>query len=370
MRWGCLAALAAVALGCGAPPGPRAPEPAVGVPATRLARLGYGVNVTRWFREFGRRPPFADYLSDADLQEIRGLGFRLVRLAVDPAYLWPAGGAGRLDSVVLADLDSAVDRLLAQDLAVIVTPIPHDPYLLEDSSRAADFARFWEALAGNLGTRDPERVFLEVVNEPVFRDRPEAWAEVQRVLLAAMRRGAPRNTLIATGPDWSSVDGLLRLSPVGDPNIVYTFHFYHPYAFSHQGRPGTAKLGEVPYPADRARCAAMVARLGDPGAVAEARRYCAGRWNGAALGAIFDRVDQWRLVHRVSVFAGEFGVTCAAPERDRLAWIRDVRAGLERRDIGWALWGWDDCFGLDAHRGADGRLAPDTGVLAALGLPH
>ena len=343
------------------------PQPVAGVPPARLARLERGVNITRWFNEWGRKPPSADYLSDADLQEMRGLGFRLVRLVVDPEYLWRPDRDG-LDPAVLADLDSAIDRLLAHDLAVIVTPYPHDWFLLEDSTRAADFARFWEALAGNLGTQDPERIFLEVVNEPVFHGRPEAWAETQRMLLAAMRRGAPRHTLIATGPEYSSVEGLLGLAPVDDPNVVYTFHFYEPYAFSHQGRPGTAKLGEVPYPADAARCAAMLGRVGDPGAVVEARRYCAGRWNGAALGAIFDRVDQWRLRHRVSVFAGEFGVTCAAPEPDRLAWIRDVRAGLERRDIGWALWGWDDCFGLDTHRGADGRLVPDAGVLAALGL--
>jgi len=30
--------------------------------------------------------------------------------------------------------------------------------------------------------------------------------------------------------------------------------------------------------------------------------------------------------------------------------------------------GWDDCFGLNAHRAADGRLLLDADVLEALGL--
>jgi endoglucanase len=365
-----LAVLAVAALGCGGAAGPRPPEPVAGVPAARLARLNRGVNVTRWFREWGQKPPFADHLSDADLVTIRALGFRVVRLAVDPQFLYRPEEPGLLEPTVLADLDSAIDRLLAHDLAVIVTPFPHDRLLLQDSARAAEFVRFWEAFAGNLGTRDPERVFLEVVNEPVFYYRSEEWGETQRLLLAAMRRGAPRHTLIATGPDWSTIDGLLRVSPLQDANIVYTFHFYEPHEFSHQGLSwaGTAELRNIPYPADSSRCAAVLRSLADSSAVEDAKRYCAERWDGAALGAVLDRADRWRQVHRVPVFAGEFGVTCTAPEQDRLAWIRDVRVELERRGIGWVLWGWDDCFGLNAHRAADGRLVLDADVLTALGL--
>jgi len=333
--------------------------------------LSRGVNVTRWFNEYGRKPRFVDHLSDTDLAAVHALGFRVVRLAVDPQYLHRPGDPGRLDSMVLADLDSAIDRLLAHDLAVIVTPFPHNKFLLEDSVRAAGFVRFWEALAGNLSTRDPERLFLEVVNEPVFNDRSEAWDETQRLLLAAMRRGAPRHTLIATGSFWSSIDRLARLSPVGDPNVIYTFHFYEPHDFTHQGLPwgSTTKLHDLPYPADSARCAAAVDRLADADAVARARRYCAGHWDRAALGAALDRAEQWAQAHRVSVFAGEFGIACTAPRQDRLAWLRDARIELERRGIGWLLWGWDDqCFGLNAHRAADGRLVLDADVLKAIGL--
>jgi hypothetical protein len=298
------------------------------------------------------------------------MGFRVVRLAVDPKYLHRRASPGALNPAVLADLDSAVDRLLAHDIAVIVTPFPHDRRLLEDSARAAGFVRFWEALARNLSTRDPDRVFLEVVNEPTFFRAPDAWLKLQGPLLAAMRRGAPRHTLITSGPFWSSIPGLLRLSPVPDPNVVYTVHFYQPHAFVYQGLAwaGEAGLHDLPYPADSARCAGAVRRLADSAAAAKGRRYCAGRWDAAALGAAFDKVERWGRTHGVPVFLGEFGATCGAPKQDRLAWLRDVRTALERRRIGWALWAWDDCFGLNARHAADGRLVLDADVLGALGL--
>jgi hypothetical protein len=45
-----------------------------------------------------------------------------------------------------------------------------------------------------------------------------------------------------------------------------------------------------------------------------------------------------------------------------------VRVELEQRGIGWALWAWEGCFGLDARHGDDGRLVVDTAVIRALGL--
>jgi len=75
-----------------------------------------------------------------------------------------------------------------------------------------------------------------------------------------------------------------------------------------------------------------------------------------------------RQRHGVPLFAGELGAYCAAPTPDRLRWFRDVRRGLEQRQIGWALWEWEGCFGLHARHSDAGRLVLDTAVASALGL--
>ncbi len=43
--------------------------------------------------------------------------------------------------------------------------------------------------------------------------------------------------------------------------------------------------------------------------------------------------------------------------------LRDARLAFERHGIGWALWGWDDGFGLDAK-----AYGTDLAVIDALGL--
>jgi aryl-phospho-beta-D-glucosidase BglC (GH1 family) len=166
------------------------------------------------------------------------------------------------------------------------------------------------------------------------------------------------------------VDGLVLLTPVRDPNVVYTFHFYEPHTFTHQNQPwaNTAGLHDIPYPADSARCATAVRALTDSSVVRRATAYCGQRWDATVIGTALDRAAEWSRAHAVPIFAGEFGAYCGAPEADRLAWIRDVREALERREIGWALWGWDDCFGLDARHDDAGGLKLDTGVLRALGV--
>jgi endoglucanase len=364
-----LAVLAAATAACAAPGAPVPPTPLTSVPQARLAALTRGVNVTRWFKGFGRTPPFGRYLSDDDLAAIRNTGFRVVRLSVDPAYLHRRDDPAVLDSIVVPQLDGAIDRMLAQHLAVIVTPfLREDP--VTDSASAARLARFWEALATHLARTDPDRVFLEVMNEPEFAGRPAAWLPLQRTILEAMRRAAPRHTLIATGALWSSIDGLLMVRPVGDQNVVYTFHFYEPHTFTHQNQPwaSTAGLRNIPYPADSARCTAAVQRLTDSNAVRSAKAYCGRRWDAGVIAASLDRAAEWSRAHALPIFAGEFGVYCGAPREDRLAWIRDVREALDQRKIGWALWGWDDCFGLDARHDNNGGLELDNEVLTALGI--
>ena len=81
------------------------------------------------------------------------------------------------------------------------------------------------------------------------------WSRAQAALAAVIRKHVPNHTLILTGDQWGGVDGLLRVTPVTDANVVYTFHTYEPTIFTHQGatwgfEPWKDMRG-VPYPLDR-----------------------------------------------------------------------------------------------------------------------
>ena len=57
---------------------------------------------------------------------------------------------------------------------------------------------------------------------------------------------------------------------------------------------------------------------------------------------------------------------CSKPEH-RANWFRDFGEVLAENRIGWAVWGWDEGFGLD-RKMVNGKPVVDTVVAQALGL--
>src|SRR5207253_637798 len=103
-----------------------------------------------------------------------------------------------LNREYLGYMDDALDMILGQGLAVVVDIHPEDDFklrLARSDEAVANFVTFWHALAKHLASRDPEKVFLEVLNEPVIKDS-QRWASIQAQALAAMREAAPNHTLL------------------------------------------------------------------------------------------------------------------------------------------------------------------------------
>lgn len=300
-----------------------------------LSSLRRGVNVSRWFRYPAEDSPhhFRTFLTNADLELIAGMGATCVRLALDPKYLH------------LAYLDEALARLTGRGLIVVLDY--HDESRVIESGPAAVDAieSAWRALATHLRNTSPAAVLLEVLNEPVFDTDPQSWFPIRNRLIATIRSAAPEHTLVIGGTNWSSLDALLGSAPVVDDNVVYTFHFYEPFEFTHQGAPW----------------------VGGP-----VRHLSGVRYRAAGALHIERRIAaaaEWARQHGVAVWAGEFGAYPAvAPRLDRLRWLYDVRTALERHGIGWAVWSYDESLGLDRRLDGAGRVAIDWETAAALGL--
>jgi hypothetical protein len=189
------------------------------------------------------------------------------------------------------------------------------------------------------------------MNEAAPED-PLRWAPLQALLVETIRANAPAHTIIAAGPFWNSVDGLLLLTPLADANVIYNFHFYEPFIFSHQGagwiNETTASLRAIPYPSGVEQCQQMPTFQNDD-ANGWAWDYCNQNiWDASTVDAKIREAADWAAQHGVYLTANEFGVLPTyAPYRDRLQWLRDVRTSFERYNIGWSIWGYDDAFGLD-----------------------
>jgi hypothetical protein len=379
--------------------------------------LRRGINLWPWFsltREFPAPrtdydwPPFqADrpVPTAADLAKLRRCGFDFARLPVDPGPFLAASPP--LRRALVEQVAAAVALALEQDLAVVVNLHANgathhwNPARMLSGANAPAFPAYRDLVvefATRLSMMEVSRLALEPVNEPLQACTAAEWATMQHGLLAAARRAAPSLTLVATGACGSMIPGLEGLAPATlsafEP-LLFTFHFYEPYLFSHQGAPWMTEpvyraLNAVPWPASRGTLAQTLAAVRsrmaqDVGRSEAARRaaydetvrvlmvYFEAQPDRRFVDGYFGRVRTWAEREGIApgrILMGEFGALrsdqryVAAGAGDRARYVEDVRRSAEAFGFPWAFWNAFDGMGLmdDATR------ALDPAIVRALGL--
>lgn len=344
----------------------------------RAQHLKHGINASTWFAQSPNDYSAARtnrYTDARDIALMARLGFDHVRLSIDPVPLeqYPRGADG-LNADFVGRVDRAVDAMLAAGLAVEIDLQPEDSY--KQPLRTSDYAvdeltMLWRKLAAHYANRDPNRVFFEILNEPEVSD-VYRWAGIQTRVAAAIREAAPRNTIIATGPNYSNIADLLTLHPLADGNVIYTFHFYDPHEFTHQG----ANWGltwwsythGIPYPPDESKMQALLKEVPDAADRFALENYWMDHWDGRHIRMAIDAAAAWGRANNVPLICNEFGAYKNASDPvSRANWLHDVRTSLEADGIGWAMWDYRGGFGVVTKQ--DGQPAQvDGSVVGALGL--
>jgi endoglucanase len=348
------------------------------VPASRLAHLRHGINASAWFAQVYdprgyTKEHFQSWTTAEDIALIKSMGFDHVRLSVNPQPMMLNHRPDEIPEDYLSYLDAAVRMILDHGLAVVIDIHPESDFkarLTKDDSFVQEFSDFWRALARHYSAWDTDRVFFEILNEPEFTDRYR-WYGVQAKVATAIRDGAPENTIIAAGGRWSDDDELVFLEPLRDHNVIYTFHFYDPHIFTHQGANWGAYswhwVRGLHYPSSPESAAKVAAAVPDALDRMAVIRYGQDHWDAQRIDAEITQAGEWGRQRGVSVICNEFGVYREyADPKDRAAWIHDVRTSLEKHGMGWAMWDYSGSFGVATKK--DGRSVPDEETLRALGL--
>ena len=269
-------------------------------------------------------------------------------------------------------IDDALDMLMNAGLSIDFVVFPRDDYkqALTTQHGVDQFTMLWQVLARHLVSRDPERMFFELMNESQTSD-PYRWIGIQSQVTYAIRQIAPQHTVLASGAHYDSLPDLLETEPINDPNVIYTFHYYEPYPFTHQGAPwGSVEWNDyknIPYPATPEQIAAIMP--GVPGDNARYQLYTYGLsgWNAKGIADRLAFAAVWSREHAVPIICNEFGAfRDTAPHDSRTRYLHDVRAGLEKSGIGWGMWDWSGNFGLVEH--SNGNVMVDADNTRALGL--
>jgi len=326
----------------------------------RAARMGLGVNLSYLenYWNGNKAVHFSNFVNFNDipkrrdrLAEIARVGFKTVRLpvcfgawaTVEPPYRWDA-------PQYLAAPDSLVKWALDNNLTTIID-LHHVEF--DGSIRGADTTArlvwLWQQIAERYKHTDPERVLFELRNEPHGMSAA-AWRAQATLLIETVRRIAPNHTLIVGFHNWNGLDQMIQSDPFPDPNIIYTFHFYDPFIFTHQSATwagsGLSDLRNVPFPANPAVPIAVPASARGTwveGAITNYAREGTYERLYSRLAAAKD----WSVVRKVPIFLGEFGsYNAGATPESRCRHAEAVYFALGRLQIPSAWWEWDQGFSM------------------------
>jgi len=342
-----------------------------GVPQPILNTLTTGVNITRWFCYTGNTTDaahFQNYLAPDDFAALKRLNIQFVRLCLSPDVVY-ANGQPKAD--VLPFLDQAFDRFHNANITVIFDLHDNGQLKLDDPNKDnSGFITFWQGLARRYLAQHETSLIFELVNEPVFNKNPETWYALQEKTVQAIRAIDPARTLIVSGAGYSSINALAKMTPLPEKNLIYTFHCYDPFFFTHQGATwagdAVKPLKDIPFPASPEAVDKMIQEI--PAASQDAvRGYGLQHYNQVyLLGRIKAAVD-WGRDHHVPVLLGEFGAYAkVSPPDSRARWFAAMRSTLAQLNVPNALWGYDDSFGLGRRREPDGSLWLDPVTLQYL----
>lgn len=341
--------------------------------------LTKGVNISHWFwlPKVNTSVAMKAYFTAKDADQLRDLGITHARVPVEPEFLWDVEHH-RLYKDRLAIFKEALDLLVSRRIAVIIDlhanktvwAAPKHPAFTDE------MRRLWGELATSFASTDPDFYAFEILNEPHdLTDSPELWPREQESLYKVIRAAAPNHTIIATGDEWGSIKGLERLHPsrdmLEDARVMFSFHFYEPHTFTHQGAtwgaPNWKYLKKIPYPSTPERIEESLKLNDDPKAKDEIRWYAKQDWNQAKLVSEISKATAWAKEHHVRIYCGEFGAYGLTTDpKDRAAWTHDVATALSSSHIGFALWDYAGGFALAS--GDPGKRVPDKNIVEALKL--
>jgi Cellulase (glycosyl hydrolase family 5) len=369
-----------------------------------------GINIQQPFAHWQKGIPWHPtkgwnvWLPAGRLAAIASAEFDFLRICVDPAPLLAVETTGELDAAI-ETVTRAIDSALQMRLKVIFdihVSADHPRWNIHsvtDGPSGSNFLRLVKLetrIAEVVSTRySPDSVALELFNEPPPSSEFIAkvpWLEQLTVLYESVRRTAPKHTLLLSGTDFSSIDGLNSIDPSGfDSNTVWVFHFYEPTIFCFQGLNMSFfryihRLHFPPRSHERAdvleRANTLVHMDNDLSMVARVakawelntniQKYFDLPQNQDYLSRRFDAVAEWadrNGVARNRVICGEFGSfgdfagRIGAELSDRAAWLGAVRRGVEGLGFNWCVHDLDESFRITDD---DGTFLPE--ILNALGL--
>lgn len=308
-----------------------------------------GVNLPVWM-EYGK---FNTLLyGKKDFENLKSIGVEAVRIPVWFDVWADKNNDYKLDSECFEMLDKAI--AWGEELGLYIILDFHN-----DCSGASQtnprienvLLKIWPQIAERYKSKGGV-VIYEVMNEPHFESGNmqadiSKWGKVQGKVLQAIRAIDKKHSIIVGGGYWDSLDSMLKLPFYKDDNLIYNFHDYTPFLFTHQGASWTfsKRIKNVPFPYVKERMPPL------PPNATDAEKWEINNYKEDSaektLASPLDKAVEFANKRNAALMCNEFGVlmTYADPE-ERANWYRMKCKWMDERGIARLSWDYTQEFGL------------------------
>jgi len=339
--------------------------------STAQAPFSKGVNLTGWFQVGSPgQIQFTKYTKQ-DLVNIKSLGCDVIRLPIGLHEMTTGSPNYTISPLFFNFLDSVVTWSEQLQIYLLLDDHSFNPSVSTSPQVETILKKVWPQMASHYKDRT-NYILYEILNEP-HGITTQAWGSIQKNVIDDIRAIDTKHTIIVGGSGYNTYTELQYLPVYTDTNLIYTFHFYDPFMFTHQGAswntPSMVSLSGVPFPYDPSTMPACPTEL-------------LGTWVESALNSypvdgtvakvksLIDIAVNFRNSRNVKVYCGEFGVYIPnSDSSDRAYWYQVVRQYLEEKGVPWTTWDYQGGFGL-FNKGSDEQFEHDLNIplLQSLGF--
>jgi len=272
-------------------------------------------------------------------------GFDHVRVPVRVSAHADLNAPFSIDETFLARVDWVLDQAELHGLAAVLD-IHYEEALVSDPEAETErFIALWQQLATRYRAR-PASLKFELANEPSGK-LDDYWNYVYPKALRALRAIDPERTVIVDSTFWAAAERLDDLRIVDDDALVYSFHLYDPFPFTHQGAPWQGPELQtqcVIFPGPPLTPLVPVAAAQTVDWIADWFQSYNEAPSETNLGGARSVEEAFEFADRFventghPVYLGEFAVIDRADPASRERWLRLVREHAEARGIPWTVW--------------------------------
>lgn len=330
-----------------------------------------GVNITGWFQTTGARQVQFSKYTKTDFENIKSLGCDVIRLPVNLFAMTSGEPDYSVDSLFFHFLDQVVDWAEELELYLILDNHTTDDLASRNPDLEEVLIRVWQQMASHYKDRS-SYILYEIMNEP-NGITTAAWSSIQQAAIDAIREVDTTHTLVVGASGYNTYNEMKSLPVYTDQKLIYTFHFYDPFLFTHQGAtwptPSLGPLAGIPFP--------YLADSMPPLPDVFKGTWIESAYNNydkegtvARVRELIDIAVDFRDSRNAIVYCGELGTYIPyCRDTNRTYWYSEVRQYLEANDIAWTMWDYKGDFGL-FEKGSNEMFDYDLNIplVGALGL--